>query len=294
MSSRRLVDGASAVCHEFHGSLCHADPMVISNSAGAAPGPVRADPTIVLVVEDEPAIASAIVHRLSAEGWQVESVGDGHAAVAAATRLRPGLVVLDVMLPGIDGLEVCRRIQAERPVPVLMLTARDDETDMLIGLGVGADDYMTKPFSMRELVARAKALLRRTERAALAAELALTQPSVEPPLSIGDVVIDRAQRRVHRSGQEVHLTPTEFDLLLALAATPRTVLTRERLLAEVWDWVDASGTRTVDSHVKALRRKLGADLIRTVHGVGYAFEPAVAPAAAVSQATSTAGEPDDR
>lgn len=169
---------------------------------------------------------------------------------------------------------MCRRIQADRPVPVLMLTARDDETDMLIGLGVGADDYMTKPFSMRELVARVKALLRRQQRAALAAELAAVSPEAEPPVAVGDVVIDRAQRRVHRAGEEVHLTPTEFDLLLALAASPRTVLTRERLLAEVWDWVDASGTRTVDSHVKALRRKLGADLIRTVHGVGYALEPA--------------------
>ena len=187
--------------------------------------------TTVLVVEDEPAIAQAIARRLSAEGWTVEAVGDGLAGVAAASRLQPDVVVLDVMLPGIDGLEVCRRVQAERPVPVLMLTARDDETDMLIGLGVGADDYMTKPFSMRELVARLKALLRRTERAALAVELASAQ-APEPPLAIGDVTIDRAQRRVVRHGEQVHLTPTEFDLLVALATSPRTVLTRERLLAE--------------------------------------------------------------
>ncbi|QTE30312.1 response regulator transcription factor [Pengzhenrongella sicca] len=229
----------------------------------------------VLVVEDEPAIASAIARRLAAEGWSVEVAADGLAGVAAAARLRPDLVVLDVMLPGIDGLEVCRRIQAERPVPVLMLTARDDETDMLIGLGVGADDYMTKPFSMRELVARSKALLRRTERAMRTAVAANQQH--EPPITIGDVAIDRDQRRVARAEREVHLTPTEFDLLVMLASSPRTVLTRERLLAEVWDWVDASGTRTVDSHVKALRRKLGADLIRTVHGVGYAFEPPAPP-----------------
>ncbi len=227
----------------------------------------------VLVVEDEPAIAQAIVHLLSAEGWTVRAVGDGLAGVEAASRLEPDVVLLDVMLPGIDGLEVCRRIQAERPVPVLMLTARDDETDMLIGLGVGADDYMTKPFSMRELVARTKALLRRQERAAAAARSGSSHDP-EPPLVAGDVAIDRAQRRVQRGGEEVHLTPTEFDLLLALATQARTVLTREQLLADVWDWVDASGTRTVDSHVKALRRKLGADLIRTVHGVGYAFEPA--------------------
>jgi DNA-binding response OmpR family regulator len=236
----------------------------------------HAPATTVLVVEDEPAIAQAIVHRLSAEGWRVEAAPDGPSGVAAARRLTPDIIVLDVMLPGIDGLEVCRIVQAERPVPVLMLTARDDETDMLVGLGVGADDYMTKPFSMRELVARTKALLRRTERAAQAAELAAVR-QVDPTLEIGDVTIDRAQRRVHRNGAEVHLTPTEFDLLLALARIPRTVLTRERLLEQVWDWVDASGTRTVDSHVKALRRKLGADLIRTVHGVGYAFEPASGP-----------------
>lgn len=243
-------------------------------AAGPAAGPSGAASTMVLVVEDEPAIATAVARRLSAEGWQVETVGDGLQAVETAARLNPDVVVLDVMLPGIDGLEVCRRIQADHPVPVLMLTARDDETDMLIGLGVGADDYMTKPFSMRELVARVKALLRRQQRAALAAERAAGSPDADPPVAVGDVVIDRAQRRVHRGGSEVHLTPTEFDLLLTLAGSPRTVLTRERLLAEVWDWVDASGTRTVDSHVKALRRKLGADLIRTVHGVGYALEPA--------------------
>jgi DNA-binding response OmpR family regulator len=240
---------------------------VISRSAQptskGGPGAVR-----VLVVEDEPAIATAIQHRMAAEGWQVDVAADGPSGVRAAAELHPDVVVLDVMLPGMDGLEVCRRIQAERPVPVLMLTARDDETDVLVGLGVGADDYMTKPFSMRELVARTKALLRRVERAA---QLSETAP---PAMTVGDVVIDRAQRRVSRAGRPVHLTPTEFDLLVTLAATPRTVLTREKLLAEVWDWVDASGTRTVDSHVKALRRKLGADLIRTVHGVGYAFEPA--------------------
>ncbi|ACZ31500.1 two component transcriptional regulator, winged helix family [Xylanimonas cellulosilytica DSM 15894] len=223
----------------------------------------------ILVVEDEPAIATAVAQRLTAEGWRVEVARDGLSAVDAAARLRPDAVVLDVMLPGIDGLEVTRRIQADHPTPILMLTARDDETDMLVGLGVGADDYMTKPFSMRELVARVKALLRRVERAQQAV---VTSPA-DPPLVMGDVTIDRAQRRVHRAGEEVHLTPTEFELLVMLASSPKTVLTRERLLAEVWDWADASGTRTVDSHIKALRRKLGPDLIRTVHGVGYAFEP---------------------
>lgn len=234
--------------------------------------PVRSDAPTVLVVEDEPAIATAVAQRMRAEGWTVEVAGDGPSGVSAAARLAPDLIVLDVMLPGMDGLEVCRRVQAERPVPVIMLTARDDETDKLVGLGVGADDYLTKPFSMRELVARCKALLRRVDRAAQLVRSPGTEAT--PPMAIGDLVIDAAQRRVSRAGQPVHLTPTEFDLLATLAASPRTVLTRERLLADVWDWIDASGTRTVDSHVKALRRKLGPDLIRTVHGVGYAFEPA--------------------
>jgi DNA-binding response OmpR family regulator len=240
----------------------------------STPAPVRSDAPSVLVVEDEPAIATAVAQRMRAEGWTVEIAGDGPSGVAAAARTAPDLVVLDVMLPGMDGLEVCRRVQAERPVPVIMLTARDDEMDKLVGLGVGADDYLTKPFSMRELVARCKALLRRVDRAAQLVQHPGTEPA--PPVTIGDLVIDAAQRRVARAGVAVHLTPTEFDLLATLAASPRTVLTRERLLAEVWDWIDASGTRTVDSHVKALRRKLGPDLIRTVHGVGYAFEPAEA------------------
>jgi DNA-binding response OmpR family regulator len=188
--------------------------------------------------------------------------------VAAAERGRPDLVILDVMLPGFDGLEVCRRIQAVRPTPVLMLTARDDETDLLVGLAVGADDYLTKPFSMRELTARAHALLRRVDRAALPAGGADPPPTIR----LADLEINQAERRVRRAGVEAHLTPTEFDLLVHLAGRPRTVLPRERLLAEVWGWADGAGTRTVDSHVKALRRKLGADLIRTVHGVGYALE----------------------
>lgn len=226
---------------------------------------------LVLIIEDEPDIANQIARRLQAEGWSARTAADGHAGVAAAAQLQPNLIVLDVMLPGIDGLEVCRRIQADLPVPppVLMLTARDDEMDMLIGLGVGADDYMTKPFSMRELVARLKVLLRRVERASAAASAA----GGEPPITLGDLSIDRGARRAFRNKKEAHLTPTEFDLLVCLAQSPRTVLSRERLLEEVWDWADASGTRTVDSHIKALRRKLGPDLIRTVHGVGYALEP---------------------
>jgi DNA-binding response OmpR family regulator len=217
----------------------------------------------VLVVEDERAIADAVAARLRAEGFLVQVVGDGPSAVAAVRQTPPDLMILDVMLPGFDGLEVCRRIQDQR-VPVLMLTARDDETDQLVGLAVGADDYMVKPFSMRVLAARVHALLRRADRVAA--------PAPVPGLRLGDLEINQAERRVLRGGVEVHLTPTEFDLLTHLAGRPRTVVPRERLLSEVWGWADTSGTRTVDSHVKGLRRKLGADLIRTVHGVGYALE----------------------
>jgi DNA-binding response OmpR family regulator len=221
----------------------------------------------VLVVEDEPVINQAVADRLRAEGFAVDQAYDGPGAVALCEQVRPDAVVLDVMLPGYDGHEVCRRIQASRPVPVLMLTARDDEADVLVGLAVGADDYLTKPFRMREVVARVRALLRRVDRAA---ELAAA-PAAR--LAVGDLVVDTGGRRVTVGEQEVHLTPTEFDLLARLAASPGEVLTREHLLAQVWDWPDASGTRTVDSHVRALRAKVGPERIRTVHGVGYALEP---------------------
>jgi DNA-binding response OmpR family regulator len=218
----------------------------------------------VLVVEDDAVINQADSDRLEAEEYDVVRAWDGPGAVATYDRCSPDLVVLDVMLPGFDGHEVCRRIQAERPVPVLMLTARADEADVLVGLGVGADDYLTKPFRMRELVARVAALLRRVDRAA---ELVGSRP-----LELGDLRVDGPARRVWRGGVEVRLTPTEFDLLACLAATPGAVVTRERLMAEVWGWPGASGTRTVDSHVKGLRAKVGADRIRTVHGHGYALE----------------------
>lgn len=224
----------------------------------------------VLVVEDELMIAQAVASRLTAEGFAVRQVHDGNSAVTAALDWEPDLIVLDVMLPGLDGLEVCRRVQATRPVPVLMVTARDDEADMLIGLGIGADDYLTKPFSMRELVARVRVLLRRVERAGELAKPAT--PTRPKPLVLDDLEINHAERRVRRAAREIHLTPTEFDLLACLAAQPHTVLSREQLLSEVWGWQQASGTRTVDSHVKSLRRKLGPDALRTVHGVGYALE----------------------
>jgi DNA-binding response OmpR family regulator len=226
---------------------------------------VEAAPTAtIVIVEDEAAIADALAARLRAEGFAVEVATDGLRGVEVCARIAPDLVVLDVMLPGIDGHEVCRRIQRDRPVPVLMLTALDGETDLLAGLGIGADDYMTKPFSQRELVARVRALLRRTARAA--------EATGSKPIAHGPITIDLERREVRRDGELVHLTPTEFDLVHRLASRPGIVFSREQLLEEVWGYPDGSaGGRTVDSHVAAVRRKLGADVLRTVQGIGYAF-----------------------
>jgi DNA-binding response OmpR family regulator len=215
----------------------------------------------IVIVEDDQAIAHSLEARLRSEGFEVAVAVDGPGGVETCRRLQPDLVVLDLMLPGFDGLEACRRIQAERHVPVLMVTARDDETDVLVGLGVGADDYVTKPFSVREVVARIHAILRRADRSDAA-------PTV---VEVGDIAIDAARRQVRRTGELVHLTPLEFDLLQRLAAEPGIVFTRERLLADVWGYDEAFGERTVDAHVGALRRKLGPRVVRTVHGVGYAL-----------------------
>ncbi|MBB3036955.1 response regulator transcription factor [Hoyosella altamirensis] len=219
----------------------------------------------ILLVEDDPTISQALSDRLTAEGFRVIQAFDGPAAVLAHDAHEPDVVVLDVMLPGFDGPEVCRRIQATRPVPVLMLTARDAETDLLVGLGVGADDYVTKPFRMRELVARVHALLRRVERAR---ELAASGAS---RISFDALTLDRSTREVTIEGASVHLTPIEFDLLALLAEQPGKVHSHDDLMREVWGWPDSSGTRTLASHVKALRAKIGAHRVRTVHGVGYAL-----------------------
>ena len=226
-------------------------------------------PRTILVVEDEPDLATAIAQRISAKGWTARVASDGASAVKAASQIKPDLVIMDIMLPVMDGIEATKRIIAERPVPVLILTARDSEPDKVMGLGAGADDYMTKPFSPRELIARCEALLRRVDRAAIIAK----NNENEKVLDFGTLIIDPRQRIVNYHNEPVHLTPTEFDLLATLARKPQSVFKREKLLEEVWDWPDASGTRTVDSHVKALRHKLGSQMIRTAHGVGYAFEP---------------------
>ena len=216
-----------------------------------------------MVVEDEATIAGAIAARLRSEGFRVEIAGTGPEGVALTRAVGPDLVVLDWMLPGFDGIEACRRIQAERPVPVLFLTARDAEADVLVGLGVGADDYVTKPFSPRELVARVQAVLRRADRA--------EAPAAPARIALGELVLDLEGRRLLRAGAEVALTPTELDLLAALAGRPGRAFTRDELLAEVWEWRAGGSTRTVDSHVAALRRKVGHDVVRTVKGHGYAL-----------------------
>jgi DNA-binding response OmpR family regulator len=233
--------------------------------------PSRAPSTTrrVLVVEDETPIAEAVAARLRSEGFGVEIAADGLAAIEACERLHPDLVVLDLMLPGLDGLEVCRRIQRDHPVPVLMLTARDSETDLIVGLAVGADDYLAKPFSARELTARVHALLRRVERA--------PDRAAGTPLRLGSIEVDLDGRHVRQAGADVHLTPTEFELLAYLMQHPTRVFAREHLLGEVWGYRDGCGARTVDSHVRALRRKLGPNAVRTVHGVGYGAGPRTEP-----------------
>jgi DNA-binding response OmpR family regulator len=219
------------------------------------------DRRLVVVIEDEEPMATAVAARLRSEGFDVEVAGDGGRGIDLCDRLHPDLVVLDLMLPVVDGLEVCRRIQHDRHVPVIMLTARDGEADLLTGLAVGADDYLTKPFSPRELVARIHAVLRRADPAPAGGN---------GTVAIGAVTLDGASRRVRWNAEEIHLTPTEFDLLWCLGTAGGAVLSRDRLLAEVWGYRGGFGARTVDTHVRSLRRKLGDDIIRTVHGVGYA------------------------
>ena len=221
----------------------------------------------MLVVEDETSIASFVSLYLKNAGYQVRAVGTGEEALAKAEADRPDLIVLDLMLPDIDGIEVCRRIRKGSDVPILMLTARDEDVDKIIGLEVGADDYLTKPFNPRELVARVKSILRRSvpERR----EVQTKQ------IKHGDLEIDVGRREVRVSGQEVQLAPKEFDLLWELLDHRGLVLTRDQLLERVWGYTFAGDTRTVDVHVRQLRRKLGdASPIVTVWGVGYKVAPA--------------------
>jgi len=218
--------------------------------------------TRVLVVEDEESFSDALSFMLRREGFEVVVAATGPEGLLEFDRTAPDLVLLDVMLPGLSGTEVCRTLRQRSDVPVIMLTARDSEIDKVVGLEIGADDYVTKPFSPRELVARVGGVLRRTQGAPAAA-----------PQTVGAVTLDASQRRVFSAEGELALTVTEFDLLAYLMRRPGRVFTREQLLSEVWGYSSVAGTRTVDVHIAQLRAKLGAaSPIRTVRGVGYAAE----------------------
>jgi two-component system, OmpR family, alkaline phosphatase synthesis response regulator PhoP len=224
----------------------------------------------VLVADDEKNIVSLISLYLTKEGFLVESAANGEEALEKARRLRPDLVMLDVMMPKVDGWEVVRRLRADSQVPVIMLTARTDDVDKVVGLELGADDYVTKPFNPRELVARVRAVLRRAQ----------PPQNADPLVEVGDVAIDPARREVRVGGKLVTLRNKEFDLLLELARQPGRVHTRESLLTHVWDYAYTGQSRTVDVHVTWLRDKLsGSTLeIQSVRGLGYKLtvhEPAI-------------------
>ena len=213
----------------------------------------------ILIVEDDPSLASGLARILEAEGYAVDVAGRGEEAVGAARGERFDLVILDIGLPGMDGFEVCHAIRGRSQVPILMLTARDEEADRVVGLEVGADDYLTKPFSPRELAARIKAILRRSE-----------PQHGNDLLELGDVILNRGTHDVTIDGRPVELTAKEFDLLAFFLSNPGSVLSRDVLLDRVWGVEYPGGTRTVDVHVAQLRRKLGRpDLIRTLRGSGY-------------------------
>ncbi len=235
---------------------------------------MAAAPASILVVEDESSIASFVSLYLKNAGFIVRTAATGNEALGSVRADTPSLIVLDLMLPDIDGIEVCRRIRTTSDVPILMLTARDEDVDKIIGLEVGADDYLTKPFNPRELVARVKSILRRAT-----ADRRLPESAV---IEHGDLVVDAGRREARVAGEEVQLAPKEFDLLWELLDHRGLVLTRDQLLERVWGYTFAGDTRTVDVHVRQLRRKLGdASPIVTVWGVGYKVSPAkdAAPAA---------------
>ncbi|BAF53836.1 two-component system response regulator MtrA [Corynebacterium glutamicum] len=216
----------------------------------------------ILVVDDDPAISEMLTIVLSAEGFDTVAVTDGALAVETASREQPDLILLDLMLPGMNGIDICRLIRQESSVPIIMLTAKTDTVDVVLGLESGADDYVNKPFKAKELVARIRARLRAT----------VDEPS--EILEVGDLSIDVPAHTVKRNGAEISLTPLEFDLLLELARKPQQVFTREELLGKVWGYRHASDTRLVNVHVQRLRAKIEKDpenpqIVLTVRGVGY-------------------------
>ena len=227
-------------------------------------------PIKVLVVDDEPVVTEVVSRYLGREGFQVATADSGEAALSMAREWEPDLIVLDLMLPKIDGLEVCRTLRAEGQVPIVMLTARGEETDRIVGLELGADDYVVKPFSPRELVARIKAVLRRSTAEA-------TPPASRAALRFSGLSVNPKSRAVEAHGKQVELTAKEFDLLFFLASHPGQVFTREQLMDDVWDYTYAGDASTVTVHVRRLREKIEVDpvrprFIKTVWGVGYKFE----------------------
>ncbi len=219
----------------------------------------------ILVVDDEASIVNLVTSYLKAESYEVYTAADGPAALKAAKAFKPDIIILDLMLPGLDGLEVLSRLRRESDVYVILLTARTEETDKIVGLSVGADDYVTKPFSPRELTARVKAALRRLQAGPASAE-------GQPRLVFQQVTVDAGARQVTVEGKPVELTAIEFDLLLALAENRGRVLSREQLLQKVWGYDFYGDTRVVDVHLGHVRQKLGREVIATVRGVGYRFE----------------------
>ncbi len=220
--------------------------------------------TKILVVDDEKKIVEIVKAYMEREGYEVTAAYDGKAALAAAKQQSPDLVILDLMLPQISGWDVCRTLRADSNIPVIMLTARDDVTDKIIGLELGADDYVTKPFDPKELVSRVKAVLRRTT----------TRPSTQPVLKLADLLINLEKRDVRRHGESIELTPMEFDLLATLAQNPGRVFSRMQLLDTVQGVAYEGYERTIDSHIKNLRKKIELNAsqpryVITVHGVGY-------------------------
>ncbi|MDO9545755.1 MAG: response regulator transcription factor [Pelolinea sp.] len=228
----------------------------------------------ILVVEDEPVLQETLVYNLKHQGYEVDTANNGQAAIDKAKEINPDLILLDIMLPGLDGFDVCRILRKDMNVPILMLTARDDEIDRVVGLEVGADDYLTKPFSMRELIARVKALLRRVHSMQ---SLNTQEDATNIILQFNNLIIDETRHEVKIDDQPLDLKPKEYDLLLYLANHKGHVLSREKMLKDVWGWNYFGGSRTVDVHVRWLREKIEdnpADPVRiiTIRSVGYRFE----------------------
>jgi DNA-binding response OmpR family regulator len=233
----------------------------------------------ILIVEDEVSLQETLAYNLKRQGYEVETASDGPSGLEIARLTRPNLIVLDIMLPGIDGFEVCRILRQEMNTPVLMLTARDDEIDRVVGLEVGADDYMTKPFSMRELLARVKAMLRRVRlvREEVSASAAVEAAPTVQAINFSNLTLDMVRREVRLNDEPIALKPKEYELLLFLGQHRGQVLSREFILERVWGWNYIGDSRTVDVHVRWLREKIEPDpsapvRIVTIRGAGYRFE----------------------